>query len=162
MVTVMQAPQPGGPVPDLYRVLGVARDASRADIAHAYRREVRATHPDSHPQEAGDPARFRALAEAYKVLSDPARRSAYDRAVGPPPASAASSPAAQVPPAWPAGPGRMPAARTPGPPLWAGPARIDPPDGRPARYAPREGYAEPGERDLLALIADLADWYRPW
>src|SRR5690348_2851640 len=77
---VMAAAGQGGPVPeDLYRLLGVPPGASGGEITRAWRRQALAEHPDSRPGEAGAPARFRALAEAYQVLSDPARRAAYDR-----------------------------------------------------------------------------------
>lgn len=62
---------------DLYAVLGVASDASRAQIGHAYRRLVRAHHPDFHPEP--DSAALVAAAAAYSILRDPARRAAYDR-----------------------------------------------------------------------------------
>ena len=80
----MAAADHGGPGPDHYQLLGVARGASREEIAQAWRRRARAEHPDRRPGEAGDEAagRFRALAEAYRVLSDPVRRAAYDRALG--------------------------------------------------------------------------------
>ena len=60
----MAAADPGGPGPDLYRLLGVPRDASREEIAQAWRRRARAAHPDSHPGDTAAPGRFRALAEA--------------------------------------------------------------------------------------------------
>jgi curved DNA-binding protein CbpA len=62
---------------DLYAILGVAPDASQAQIGHAYRRLVRAHHPDAHPEP--DPAAFAAAVAAYAILRDPARRAAYDR-----------------------------------------------------------------------------------
>jgi molecular chaperone DnaJ len=91
--------------PDLYRVLGVARDATAADITRAYRQEARAAHPDTAPGGAGAVARFRAVAEAYQVLGDPARRAGYDRARSrqAPPGrgpSARPGPAAGMPLAW--------------------------------------------------------------
>ncbi|HLH57765.1 MAG TPA: J domain-containing protein [Streptosporangiaceae bacterium] len=67
---------------DLYGLLGVPREASRQDIVQAWRRRARAQHPDTHPRDAAASARFRALAEAYRVLGDPGRRAAYDRALG--------------------------------------------------------------------------------
>jgi curved DNA-binding protein CbpA len=64
--------------PDLYAILGVAPDASPAQIAHAYRRLIRASHPDRHPDP--DLAALTAAAAAYAILRDPARRAAYDHA----------------------------------------------------------------------------------
>lgn len=65
---------------DPYVVLGVGRQASPAEIAHAYRRAARATHPDSTSAGAGSADGFRAVSDAYETLRDPARRAAYDRA----------------------------------------------------------------------------------
>jgi curved DNA-binding protein CbpA len=62
--------------PDFYAILSVAPDASPAQIAHAYRRLIRACHPDRHPDP--DPAVLTAAAAAYAILRDPARRAAYD------------------------------------------------------------------------------------
>ncbi len=63
---------------DYYELLGVPRDASHADIKRAFRRLARELHPDV--SEAPDAERrFRAVAEAYEVLSDPERRATYDR-----------------------------------------------------------------------------------
>jgi curved DNA-binding protein CbpA len=56
-------------------------DASRDEIALAWRCRARAEHADSRPGDADAPGRFRALAEAWQVLGDPARRAAYDRAL---------------------------------------------------------------------------------
>ena len=77
----MAAVDPGGPGPNLYQLLGVPREASREDIAQAWRRRARAEHPDSRPGDAAAAGRFRALAGAWRVLGDPARRAAYDRAL---------------------------------------------------------------------------------
>ena len=76
---VMAAAEHEGPGPDLYQLLGVARGASREEITRAWRRRAAAEHPDRGRRDAAAPARFRALAEAYQVLGDPARRAAYDR-----------------------------------------------------------------------------------
>ena len=63
---------------DYYELLGVSRDASHADIKRAFRRLARELHPDVSPDPEAD-RRFRAVAEAYEVLSDPNRRATYDR-----------------------------------------------------------------------------------
>ncbi len=69
---------------DLYRVLGVAEDASPESIRRAYRRLARSIHPDAAGKHA-DAARFREIHDAYAVLSDPERRSLYDRSRSGPP-----------------------------------------------------------------------------
>ncbi|HET6381622.1 MAG TPA: J domain-containing protein [candidate division Zixibacteria bacterium] len=65
---------------DPYRVLGVPRAATVAEIGRAYRRLAKGAHPDLHGPDAD--ARMRAINRAWEVLSDPARRSAWDRAHG--------------------------------------------------------------------------------
>ncbi len=69
---------------DFYKVLGVAKDASAADIKKAYRALARANHPDSHPGDRAAEDRFKAIAEAYDVIGDPEKRKQYDemRTVG--------------------------------------------------------------------------------
>jgi molecular chaperone DnaJ len=63
---------------DYYDLLGVSRTASDADLKRAFRSLARELHPDvSSEPDAG--ARFREIAEAYEVLSDPERRATYDR-----------------------------------------------------------------------------------
>jgi curved DNA-binding protein CbpA len=62
---------------DPYVVLGVARQASGEEIARAYRRAARASHPDRGG--AGSAERFQAVSDAYEVLRDPRRRAVYDR-----------------------------------------------------------------------------------
>jgi molecular chaperone DnaJ len=64
---------------DYYATLGVARDAPAEDIKKAFRRLARETHPDANPGDPAAEARFREVAEAYEVLSDPERRRRYDR-----------------------------------------------------------------------------------
>jgi curved DNA-binding protein CbpA len=158
----MAAADHGGPGLDLYQLLGVAREASREEITQAWRRRARAEHPDSHPGDAAAPARFRALAEAYQVLSDPARRAAYDRVLGDGrPAPGIPAPGIRVPVRYPGGPrGAGPRAGAAGPPLRAGPVRVD------GAY-PVPGAGGQDEPDIgLAVLADLALRYlareRPW
>ena len=66
---------------DLYAVLGVAENASNADIRSAYKREALKWHPDKVKGDA-DPAeaeaRFKAINHAFSTLSDPDRRADYD------------------------------------------------------------------------------------
>jgi curved DNA-binding protein CbpA len=152
---------PGGPPPDLYQVLGVGPAASGEEITRAWRQRARAEHPDARPRDAAAPARFRVLAEAYRVLGDPARRAAYDQAAGRPPRPRPAAPGPQ-------GRGRPPAAGpptgAPGAPLRAGPVRVEAPGREPtgSRPAPRPA---PGEEELLAwlVLRYLAGGReRPW
>jgi curved DNA-binding protein CbpA len=157
----MAAADHSGPGPDHYQLLGVGREASQEQLAQAWRRRARAEHPDSRPADDAAPGRFRALAEAYQVLSDPVRRAAYDRAL-----RHEHQPAVRVPVRWLPGPGATgdpdPQGRPPGPPLRAGPVRVER-----AHPAPAAGILD--ERDLrLAVLAEVAlhylvrdrDW--PW
>ncbi len=64
---------------DYYDVLEIDRSAGEAEIKRAYRRLALRWHPDRNPSDAGAEARFKELAEAYQVLSDPGRRAEYDR-----------------------------------------------------------------------------------
>ncbi len=64
-------------LPDLYEVLGVARDASGEDIKRAYRRMARELHPDVNADPEAE-RRFKEVTAAYETLSDPARRRQYD------------------------------------------------------------------------------------
>ena len=62
---------------DYYAALGVPKDASAADIKKAYRKLARDLHPDTNP---GGEERFKAVSEAYDVLSDDSKRKEYDEA----------------------------------------------------------------------------------
>jgi len=63
---------------DFYKILGIAKDASAADIKKAYRALARANHPDSKPGDKAAEERFKAIAEAYDVLGDEDKRKQYD------------------------------------------------------------------------------------
>lgn len=63
---------------DLYAILGISPMATQEEIRHAYRKLARRFHPDSGSAEASV-ERFQEVQEAYRVLSDLARRQAYDR-----------------------------------------------------------------------------------
>jgi molecular chaperone DnaJ len=69
-------PPPNDPQVDLYVVLGVARAATSAEIRRAYRRLALAHHPDR--AGAASAETFARIAEAYRMLSDPTARTAYD------------------------------------------------------------------------------------
>src|SRR6201998_2062064 len=60
---------------DFYKELGVSSDASAKDIKTAYRKLASDLHPDKTP---GGAERFKAVSEAYSVLSDEAKRKEYD------------------------------------------------------------------------------------
>lgn len=64
---------------DYYEILGIARTASDKDIKAAYRRLARKYHPDLNPGDKAAEGKFKELAEAFAVLSDPAKRAKYDQ-----------------------------------------------------------------------------------
>ena len=64
---------------DYSEILGVRRDATPEEIKRSFRQLARETHPDANPGDPTAEARFRAIAEAYEVLSDPERRRRFDR-----------------------------------------------------------------------------------
>ena len=64
---------------DFYKVLGVARDASEADIKKAYRRLAMKHHPDRNPDNKTSEDDFKEAKEAYEVLSDASKRATYDQ-----------------------------------------------------------------------------------
>jgi molecular chaperone DnaJ len=64
---------------DFYEVLGVERGASEAELKKAYRRLAMKYHPDRNPDDKASEEKFKEANEAYEVLSDAAKRSAYDQ-----------------------------------------------------------------------------------
>ena len=64
---------------DFYEVLGVAKDASEADIKKAYRRLAMKYHPDRNPDDPGVEAKFKEAKAAYEILMDSDKRAAYDQ-----------------------------------------------------------------------------------
>src|SRR5207247_1918358 len=64
---------------DFYKVLGVKKDAKPEEIKKAYRRLARKYHPDVNPGDKASEERFKVMSEAHDVLSDPKKRTVYDR-----------------------------------------------------------------------------------
>ncbi|CAM9341449.1 unnamed protein product [Bubo scandiacus] len=67
---------------DYYEVLGLQKSASQDDIRKSYHKLALKWHPDKNPSNKEEAEKkFKAVAEAYKVLSDPQKRLCYDRSV---------------------------------------------------------------------------------
>lgn len=65
---------------DYYETLGVARNASEAEIKKAYRRLAMKHHPDRNPSDKKNAeAQFKDVQAAYDILSDAQKRAAYDQ-----------------------------------------------------------------------------------
>lgn len=79
---------------DPYAVLGLEPGATRAEVEAAWRRALKATHPDRNPDAGRDDRRLLEVLRAGRILRDPDRRAAWDRAHG-----AANRPPAR-PPTW--------------------------------------------------------------
>ena len=63
---------------DYYSVLGISKNADKAAIKSAYRQKARKFHPDVN-KEPGAEDTFKAVSNAYEVLSDDQKRGIYDR-----------------------------------------------------------------------------------
>jgi len=153
---------------DPYQALGLGADASTADISRAYRRLARALHPDSQPGDAAAADQFRAVSDAYELLSDPARRTDWDRrhlrqASSPPRAPGRSAPSQRSagPQIWPLSPTAANPPH-PHPALWAGPVHVEPAPGA----AGSAGLArpQPGYGDLARILERLlaGPWDLRW
>lgn len=64
---------------DYYKILGVDKSATTADIKKAYRKLARKHHPDVNPNDKAAEQRFKDINEANEVLSDPEKRKKYDK-----------------------------------------------------------------------------------
>src|SRR5215475_12796163 len=73
-------PRPRRPMAeDYYKILGVSRDASAADIQKAYRKLARKYHPDLNPDDKTAKTKFQEVQRAFDVLNDTSKRELYDR-----------------------------------------------------------------------------------
>jgi len=64
---------------DYYKILGIEKNATVADIKSAYRKLARKYHPDLNPNDADAKRNFQQINEANEVLSDPEKRKKYDK-----------------------------------------------------------------------------------
>ncbi|CAG9467725.1 unnamed protein product [Pedinophyceae sp. YPF-701] len=62
----------------LYELIGVEKDASKADLTKAYRKLALRLHPDKNPDDSEAAEKFHTLRKVYDILSDPDRRKVYD------------------------------------------------------------------------------------
>jgi len=69
--------------PDLYKALGVSKQATADEIKKAYRKLARQYHPDRNPGDDAAESRFKEVQAAYDILGDAEKRKQYDRGTGP-------------------------------------------------------------------------------
>lgn len=64
---------------DLYKTLGVSKEASQEEIRRAYRKLARKHHPDANRDDSKAEERFKEIQHAYEILSNPEKRREYDQ-----------------------------------------------------------------------------------
>lgn len=64
---------------EYYSLLEIERTATAEDIKRAYKKKAMELHPDRHSGDKSKEAQFKKINEAYAVLSDPEKKSHYDR-----------------------------------------------------------------------------------
>jgi molecular chaperone DnaJ len=64
---------------DYYKILGVSKDASKADIKKAYRKLAQKYHPDANRGDPGAETRFKEVSEAHSILTNDEKRREYDQ-----------------------------------------------------------------------------------
>ena len=64
---------------DYYEVLGVSRSASNTELKKAFKKLAMKYHPDRNPDDPAADEKFKEAAEAYEILSDAEKKSAYDQ-----------------------------------------------------------------------------------
>src|SRR5215218_10077262 len=63
---------------NLYKILGVSKEASQEEIRRSYRKLARKHHPDANRDDPKAEDRFKEIQHAYEILSDPEKRRGYD------------------------------------------------------------------------------------
>ena len=81
---------------DLYKLLGLPRDATQDDLRKAHRNLVRKHHPDANPGDPSSEERFKEIQRAYEVLSDPEKRREYDKRLSTPTRRSSGKPRARA------------------------------------------------------------------
>ena len=64
---------------DYYDILGVNRNAQGDELKKAYRKLAMKYHPDRNPDDTSASEKFKEVTEAYEILSDPSKRTAYNQ-----------------------------------------------------------------------------------